>query len=228
MPETPIYGWPYEHPVLDEPGITLHGGALGQGRILAEEIEATVAALAGTVSGQQDALGALNAVAAQTIAVIDSGAGTNTTEFTNIPQTFAHLLLLWAGTHDGGDSVVSLGLRFNGDGGGTSYVSQRIVTRDNTMALTTGEFGIIRAGIVGRFTGSGGVIYIPHYSATGGQKSAIGDSYGRDLVGGEYRGWGHGRWQGTAPITAIRIWPSGQLWGSTPHLTLLGIRGEAS
>src|SRR5690554_915262 len=120
MPETPIYGWPYEHPVLDEPGITLHGGALGQGRILAAEIEATVAALAGAACGRQGARGPANAVAAQAIATIDGGAGTNATEFTHSPQDFAHLLLLWAGTQDGGDEVVSLGLRFNGDGGGTS------------------------------------------------------------------------------------------------------------
>lgn len=45
MPSTPVFGWPYEHPQTDEPGVTLHGGLDGTHPILAEEIERDVAGL---------------------------------------------------------------------------------------------------------------------------------------------------------------------------------------
>ena len=229
MPETPIYGWPYEHPVLDEPGITLHGGALGQGRILAEEIEATVAALAGTVSGQQDALGALDAVAAQTIATIDTGDGTNTTEFTQIPATFRDLMIFWRGASNGSGQIDALALRFNGDNG-TNYHSRILRNQaDSTFNASSGEndnftFSVMRVGMVGT-AHSAGVIYIPDYAGSQ-QKYAHGtcSAVGQSGLANVYGILAGGRWTSTAPITSIRLWPSSQAWAGHPHLTLVGIR----
>lgn len=45
MPVTRVFGWPYERPDADQPGVTLHGGLDGSHPILAEEIERDVARL---------------------------------------------------------------------------------------------------------------------------------------------------------------------------------------
>lgn len=43
MPETPIYGLPFENPVGQQPGVTLHGGSPPSSPILAEAVEAELA-----------------------------------------------------------------------------------------------------------------------------------------------------------------------------------------
>ena len=231
MPETPIYGWPYEHPVLDEPGITLHGGALGQGRILAEEIEATVSGIAGQIAGLASDLDTLAGVALQRIATIDTGAGTNTTEFTQIPQGYRALVLLWRGTTTGSGQLASLALRFNGDSGSNYHSRLARNTAAGDYTSTDGStsnyvFTVLRAGYVGTARSSG-MIIIPAYTANStktvfGVNMAVGasSSSGGDNI---FTVQAAGQWLSNSPVTAIRIWPSGETWAFTPHLTLLGV-----
>lgn len=229
MPYTRVYGWPFEHPQTDEPGVTLHGGVSGDHPILAEEIEKTVVSIADDITGFNDAVSALDSASAQTIATIDSGAGTNTTEFTQIPATFRDLMIFWRGASDGSGQIDALALRFNGDNG-TNYHSRILRNQANsTFNASSGEdddftFSVMRVGMVGT-AHSAGVIYIPDY--TGSQQkyahgtcSAVGQS-GLANVFGILAG---GRWTSTAPITSIRLWPSSQAWAGHPHLTLVGIR----
>jgi hypothetical protein len=125
MPYTRVYGWPYEHPHTDQPGITLHGGDPPSSPILAEEIEQTVSGIDGQITGLASGLDALAGVALQRIATIDTGANTNTTEFVNIPQGYRALVLLWRGTSTGSGQLASLAVRFNGDSG-SNYHSRLV------------------------------------------------------------------------------------------------------
>ena len=59
MPETPIYGFPFEHPVDDEPGHTLDGGSLGTEPILAQEVEDELERIDGGITDLQTALAGL-------------------------------------------------------------------------------------------------------------------------------------------------------------------------
>lgn len=222
MPETPIYGIPYETD-NDIPGISLRP----PGPIAAEVVETELQRIdsaAGTLESEFNAVEALIGDRARRIATINTGNGGNTTEFTSIPQTFRDLQIVWYGSSSGTGEIDSLALRFNGDGG-NNYDS--VLTRNtstDTFSSSSGNFSVLRAGHIGTDRGAG-IITIPMYTNTLRHKYATGTSINRGLSGGGniFNSLGGGRWTGVAAITAIRIWPSGQNWDIDPHITLIGI-----
>lgn len=230
MPLTPVYGLPYEAPG-DQPLHSLTGGSSGTEPILAEQVEAQlqridddIAELVGvTIPDLQ-----LAASRVTVLDVIDAGNGTNTTEFVNIPQTYRDLIIHWRGASDGSGELDSLALRFNGDSG-NNYVSR--LSRNEaagTYTSSVGTFSVLRVGHVGTdaTSRSAGTIWIPGYT-TSGRKIAHGISNANGRSGGTnsaYTTQAGGYWTGTAPISIIRIWVSGQLWAGDPHITLIGVR----
>jgi hypothetical protein len=224
------YGLIHEVPG-DQPLISLTGGASGTFDILAEQvndelarIDADVAEITGTD------LPALEAIAnsVTVLGTINSGSGTNTTEFSGIDQTYRDLIIMWKGASDGSGEIDSLALRFNGDTG-DNYVSR--LSRNEaagTYTSSQGLFSVLRAGHVGTnsTSRSAGTIWIPAYTSTirtvaHGISNATGQSGGDNSA---YTTQAGGYWTGTAAVTTIRIWVSGQLWAGTPHITLLGLR----
>lgn len=161
--------------------------------------------------------------------VIDTGGGGNSTEFVNIPQTYRDLIILWQGASDGTGEIDTLALRFNSDGGDNyhSRLTRNLAAGDfmsTDGASSSYTFSVLRAGYVGTLR-SAGVISIPSYRGSGqkyahGTNIAVGDSAGTNI----FAVTAGGRWTGTAAITSVRIWPSGQLWQGNPSLTLIGIR----
>jgi|SRR5690554_107368 len=159
---------------------------------------------------------------------INTGAGTNTTEFINIPQDYRDLIIVWQGASDGSGELDSLALRFNGDSG-NNYVSRLSRnTAPGEYTTSVGTFSVLRVGHVGTdaTNRSAGTIWIPGYT-TSGRKIAHGISNANGRSGGTnsaYTTQAGGYWTGTAPISIIRIWVSGQLWAGDPHITLIGVR----
>lgn len=231
MPTTDIYGLPYED-LNDEPGWTLHGGQTGAKLILAEEVEKQLARIeTEATSGIGDLRTDLNLLeeqflttGAQTIETIETGSGTNTTEFVNIPQDFRQLCLLWNGASDGAGQIDSLALRFNGDAG-DNYISR--LTRNTEadgFSTSSGTFSVLRTGYVATLR-SAGVSWISNYSTGGIEKYAHGTGVAFGQGGGNntFLFSGGGKWNSTSPIQSIRVWVSSQLWEGTPRLTLMGI-----
>jgi hypothetical protein len=229
VPTTDNFNFPYEA-LTDQPGWSLHGGLLGTELILAEEVDRELNRVeSDATSGIGDLRSDLNLLSdrfnttgAQTIDYINDGAGTNTTEFVNIPQNFKDLLILWYGQSDGAGEIDSLALRFNGDGG-NNYVSR--LTRNtstDTYSTSSGTFSVLRAGYVGTTRGVGAV-WIPSYSLTL-TKYAHGTGFARGLSGGNntFTCSAGGHWTGTAAIESIRVWVSSQLWVGTPKIQLIG------
>lgn len=231
MPATNIYGLPFEEP-SEQPGITLHGGIPPSSEILAEEVEEELARVEGDVAGVAASVTALEAfflaTGAQQIDTIDTGLGTNTTEFTNIPQTFRDLVIFWMGRSDGAGEIDSLAIRFNSDDGNvyTSRLSRN--TAAGAYTTSVGTFTVLRAGHVGTAPtrSSGGTVWIPGYSRTDSSKMAHGVSLSRGQSFGDnvFTSQAGGTWPGTSGINSVRIWVSGQLWQTVnPHITLIGI-----
>jgi hypothetical protein len=199
-------------------------------RDLAEDVNDELLRVDGDVA-TLSAAAAAAALAASNIKVlgtINSGAGTNTTEFSGIDQTYRDLIIMWRGASDGSGEIDSLALRFNGDTG-DNYVSR--LSRNEaagTYTSSQGLFSVLRAGHVGTHSTSrsAGTIWIPAYTSTirtvaHGISNATGQSGGDNSA---YTTQAGGYWTGTAAISTIQIWVSGQLWQGTPHITLLGLR----
>lgn len=161
---------------------------------------------------------------------INGGSGTNTTEFTNIDQSYDWLMILWRGDHGGTPGDFSqLALRFNGDGGSTSYRRNRFMALDGaTFPATTGDFSTAHAGVVGSHIGNTGMVLLPAYSLSAFTKTgmAMNMIYGYDTSG--EMGWQASsfKWMSsTNAITSIRIWPGSQTWDGDLNAILYGFRG---
>lgn len=231
MPTTEIYGFPYET-LTDEPGWSLHGGQTGAELILAEEVEKQLSRVESELSTATGDLRTdldlleqqFTETGAQVIDYIDTGTGTNTTEFVNIPQNFHNLCILWNGVSDGAGQIDSLALRFNGDGG-NNYISR--LTRNteaDAYSTSSGTFSVLRTGYVGTLR-SAGVTWISDYSISGVTKYAHGSGIAFGAGGGAntFTNTGGGRWTANSAIQSVRIWVSSQLWAGNPRITLMGI-----
>jgi hypothetical protein len=224
------YGLIHEVPG-DQPLISLTGGSSGTFPILAEQVNTELGRVDADIASALDDLADVETLAAnvQVLDTIDTGSGTNTTEFASIDQSYRDLMILWRGRSDGSGEIDSLALRFNGDDGATNYTSR--LSRNEAAGTYTsaqGAFSVLRAGHVGTHSTSpsAGTIWIPGYTSTI-RKLAHGISNATGTSGGDnsaYTTQAGGYWTGTAAITTIRIWVSGQLWVGNPHITLLGIR----
>lgn len=224
MPQTPIYGLPSEA-LGDQPGHSLHGGTAGLDPILAEEVEKQLSRVDGDISNIENVVIPgleAQATSAQVLGVIDSGQGTNTTEFTNIDQNYRDLMILWRGASDGSGQIDSLALRFNGDGGDNYISAVNRNTEAGDFSSGQGTFSVLRAGHVGT-SNSCGVVHIPYYGVPSNVQS-YGSSASLSQAGNVFITTAGGRWSDSGPVTSIRIWVSGQLWRFEPHITLIGFR----
>jgi hypothetical protein len=156
--------------------------------------------------------------------------GTNSIDFTNIPQTFTDLVICLSirdnGTGTSGASYIDL--QFNNStgtytvsrllGAGTASVSNSAQT-SNFMSI--GYMGNSRTSMTSVFTNA--EIYIPNYS--GFNQKTVSCNYSMaDSSTGAYSGFGAGLWNQPQPITSIKIKSDGQ--DITQHSTaiLYGIK----
>lgn len=198
-------------------------------RTLAETVEDRAVAVDSTIATLQADLDTLEtefeSVGGQVLQVIDTGDGTNTTEFTSIPQTFRDLQVIWRGrsSNTGVANLAALSLRFNGDGNNNydSTTNRNTEVGAFTSAILT-NVSTLRVGHVTTGARSGGQFVVPAYSA-GGSKIAVGFSAGwGDGNNVMYCSQGGGRWTPTSGVTDIRLWPVGETWNGDPHLILIG------
>jgi hypothetical protein len=236
MPLANPYGFWFEERG-EPPGHTLRADLGPSGStVLAQQVADEIARVEGSVIGGIDTrVSALEALGldgneVRRLGTINFGAGTNSTEFSGIDQTFRDLMILWRGASDGSGEIDSLALRFNADGGDNyhSRLTRNLAAggfMDTDGAGSNYTFSILRAGYVGTLS-SAGVIFIPSYRQSSVQRYAFGTNaaVGQSGLTNIFAVTAGGRWTGTAPVTSIRIWPSGQLWSGTPHITLIGIR----
>lgn len=228
---TDDYQLPYED-LTDPPGHSLHGGEFGSDPILAIEVDKHLGRIEnnantgiGDLQTQLDLLQTqFETTGAQVIDYIDTGTGTNTTEFVNIPQNFKNLVILWNGVSDGAGQIDSLALRFNGDGGNNYISRQNRNTEADAFSSNSGTFSVLRTGYVGTLR-SAGVTWISDYSFSGVTKYAHGTgvAFGQGGGGNTFIWGAGGRWTATAAIQSVRIWVSSQLWAGNPRITLMGI-----
>lgn len=230
MPSTNIYNFPYED-IKDQPGHTLHGGQFGTDPILAQAVEDELSRVEGETDADIDQVAAdlttldnrFTATGLQTIATINSGSATNTTEFFNIPQTFRDLIILWRGQSNGAGQIDALSVRFNSDGGSNyTWVRNRNSSAENFDSSISSSTSA-HSGLVGT-DGSSGSIHIMDYTS-GEPKLTLGSAIARGQGGGTntFGFFGGGQWSSTAPINSVRLWPSGQLWEGDPSITLIGV-----
>lgn len=229
MPSTDKYQFPYEA-LTDQPGWSLHGGLAGNQPILAEEVDRELARVESEADDAVSDLrtdldileGAFRTTGVQMLDYINTGSGTNTTEFVNIPQTFRHLSVVWYGQSDGSGQIDSLAVRFNGDGG-DNYISRLTRnTESDAFSSSSGTFSVLRLGYVGT-SRSCGVFHVPAYRDAV-TKYAHGTAFARGSSGGAntFNIQGGGYWSSVAAIQSIRIWPSSQLWSGNPRISLIG------
>lgn len=137
--------------------------------------------------------------------------GAASVTFSNIPQTFAHLLLLYYARGDRVNVAEILGIRFNGDSG-NNYDSLNSQERDpaalftaETLAGSFARMGLFAAASATANVFNGGMVRIPHYTNTVGQKSlhSLFD-YKFGILTTEVRnGQAGGYWRNTAAITSL-------------------------
>lgn len=131
-------------------------------------------------------------------------------EFANIPQTFAHLVLVFTGRGDGVWS--NPGLRFNSDTG-PNYDYARSYTSSGAPGGTdTYGGGLIAlppvpgaASVAGAFAGF--YIWIPGYAGTTGQKVAVAVGAGKQTVAAGGLQWetDGGFWRSTNAINRVTL-----------------------
>lgn len=106
---TPVYGWPYEHPVNDQPGITLSGGEFGTEPILAEAVEEDVSRIDSGLSAVDDRLTVVEGFGRPSWVQIQSGAAAGVSGFTiaDIPvATYSRVrLTLWGDATTASDPI---------------------------------------------------------------------------------------------------------------------------
>jgi hypothetical protein len=148
--------------------------------------------------------------------VVLSAAGASI-DFTNIPQNFAQLLLMYNATSDqAGDTLVNLAI--NGDTTAANYEAES--TQGQAASTVSTGVSSRSCGILGPTTrplGCGGYLLIPNY-VSAGRKAALGLSYTyRNLMSiGSV-------WSGVAPITRLTFTPSAGNFVAGSRFTLYGI-----
>lgn len=143
-----------------------------------------------------------------------SGAGT--LDFSSIPQTYTHLLIV--GTAAGNHSVamMNIGIDFNGDANSSNYSAVAWARSGNPdfeylQYYATGQIliGDIPGGLDGANYASPFIALVPNYSGSGGfYKTAMGITAWALSSGRFDNALQGGSWKFTDPITRIRIFPA--------------------
>ena len=163
-----------------------------------------------------------------TTVVVGSG-GTSTIEFSNIPQSYTDLVIKISArsTSSSGDCRIEL----NGSGG-TAY-SGRVLYGDGSAAASASNTGAALmswgAGAINRSTTTSNTfantdVYIPNYTSSN-NKSVSTDSVEENNATQAYSQLAASLWANSAPITSIKLTPSGSgNFVQYSTATLYGIR----
>lgn len=214
MPNTPIYGLPFENP-SEQPGITLHGGVPPSSPILAEEVEEELQRIDTDVTNLgiqfQDAVVILDA--------IDTAGLSLSTATMSVPSGYNNLMIMWHGNHNGSGRV-SLMARFNGDTG-NNYGRQGCYADSNNWTFDNAEVsvGATRVGYIGSALRSGGTIWIENV-----ESGSVPICHGQGMhaiTGARVMHQAGGSWSGTPPITSVTIGPLTGSW-SNGRLAMYG------
>lgn len=151
--------------------------------------------------------------AVQKIAEVIVGAGGQSTiSFSNIPQTYSHLLLETNGRGDAVATSSQLFMQVNGDTG-TNYDSQEIYAAGATVsggasaALAHGAIGYMSAASSVANQASSSHVTISNYKSTQWFKTYdyTGGIWLSSASGANYTVTGSGQWRSTAAITSILL-----------------------
>jgi len=138
--------------------------------------------------------------------------GSGQMDFSSIPQTYTHLLILGVAAVESGSPILNVGMDFNSDSGSSNYVSLQWDmngSSGSSEAFTVQQTGQILLGNVSGSSNSGyggGFLgFIPNYSGSAGLfKSAMGLSV-MSITNWSAGARGGGSWKNTDPITQIRM-----------------------
>ncbi|MCL5265215.1 MAG: hypothetical protein M1343_08500 [Chloroflexi bacterium] len=161
---------------------------------------------------------------------IASVGGSVSFDFTNIPQTFRHLQVVYAVRGDAAGTLVSLGLRFNGDAG-NNYDFEYLIAAAATTTPAEGlalsfinAGGVVAAGAPANLFGMGQIL-IPNYASTLMEKAAdcseirkIGTASGNISWTG--RG---GYWRNIAAISQLTLFATAGSFAESSIATLYGL-----
>lgn len=149
--------------------------------------------------------------------------------FSNIPQTYKHLLLVVQARSDGVNPAVSLYVRFNGDTG-TNYARTSMSNANNVVsgasdnAATAMDIGVLTGAGAADATALGSSsAYIAGYLRSDIWKTIVSQSTcPTGGGGGPYIGTYGGSWESNSAITSMSVYPSS---GSFTALTTADLYG---
>jgi len=140
------------------------------------------------------------------LATVTVGAGgSSTITFSNIPQTYTDLKLVYSLRNTTGNTTMQL--TFNSDGNRTNYLYRQFYGTGSAVNNDTQSdifFGNMDPSTYTASTFSNGEIYIPNYFSTN-QKSVSADSVIENNATAAVAALLVGRWIGTAAITTIQL-----------------------
>jgi hypothetical protein len=136
--------------------------------------------------------------------------GASSIEFSNIPQSGKHLIILFSGRSDLGGVAGGLTVRYNADSG-TNYAWRRLVgdgaavsvAGNSSQTAITNSFSV-NGSIATSITFSNATIYTANYSAAI-QKSLLGEAISENNATEAYQVLTAGSWTGTAAITSLTL-----------------------
>ena len=157
-------------------------------------------------------------LAARAVKIADSllGAAASEIDFTGIPGTYSHLLVVLFLRSDAAVTVTSAGLRFNNDADPSHYFRQLLRGNDAaaSAADVLGVEGSLNVALLpganaGGSAFAGSWIFIPNYTTA--VYKVLAALSNADLgigAGGLYADVGSGSWRATAAINRITVLPA--------------------
>ena len=165
-----------------------------------------------------------------------SDAGASTVDFTNIPQTFAHLELRYSASSDRTSNFLDdVNVRFgNGSidtGGNYNYrtfgfegIGGGAFRTQSTGGSTVMQSGLCVGG--NSYPNGIGIFTIPNYTDTNVYKSLYGPTGFTTNSGSQTNRYGvfQGGWASTSAITHIRLTLANSSWARYGHFALYGLK----
>jgi hypothetical protein len=167
---------------------------------------------------------ALNGTMVKIDTVTVGSGGAASIDFTNIPQTFTDLKIVFSLRSNRVSTVDNINLRFNGTT--TNYSSRRLqgtgsVAESQTYASNI--YAVTNAANNTASTFGNGTIYVPNYTASQNKSVSI-DTVTEDNATAAFTNLVAGLWSNTAAITSVALNVlDGTLWNQHSTATLYGI-----
>jgi hypothetical protein len=153
--------------------------------------------------------------------------------FSNIPNIYAHLLILYYARSDRVATNTNMGIRFNADAGNNYDALQAQERQPSTLftgqqlAATRADMALLAAGTAPANVFDSGAIRINHYANTANQKSMFSSwTFKIGIASGNIRsGNAVGFWRNAAAITSITIFDTVANFVAGSRFELYGIQG---